>query len=423
MNVVKFFNQIFKNDFYKKVLQGFLGNFSGLLLPILFLPFVTRFYSPIDYGEFALFNTSYLLFSIICTGMYSSAILKETNDILALNLLVLSLVISFIVCLLISLILLCLSYIQYVQVSRNFWIFFFIPILILLFGFSTSLSSWLQRAEKIKQLSFATILISISTSFFTLIFGYLKFGYIGLVYSLLISQIIYSSLLLRYFIKYNNINLSEVRIKYIFVVAAKHIDFPKYNLVLGLFDGLSDNIIVYSISTYFGSTILGQYTFAKNLVMRPLQLIVSSVNNLYYRRLVIMKAAKENYFIFTKNLLLSLIVLVVPFCLLLLTLGNNLFSFLFGTNWQLAASISMVLLPKIVINYINGSISSTPLVFNKLMTNTIFSTLNNFIPIIFFIVVSYFFNNFFYSFASYSLVSFISGILLFSWYIKLLRFF
>jgi O-antigen/teichoic acid export membrane protein len=418
MVIINYLNLIVKNDFFIKVFHGFLGNFLSLIIPFLFLPFITRFYSPNDYGEFALFNTSYFLFSIICTGMYSSAIIKEVNEVLTLNLLFLSILISITV----SLILLLAFWIAfyYKLFDLDFEFIFYLPVLIFLFGFSTSISSWLQRCEKVKELSFASIINSTFSNLFILIFGYYHFGYLGFVYAMLFGQTLYLIYLAYYYLKYNNINILNIKYKYVCLVARKHSDFPRYNLLLGIFDGLSDNLIVYLISYFFGSTVLGQFSFAKNLVLRPLQVIVSSVNNLFYRRLTIMKFKKENYFLFTRNLIIVLISLVSPFFIILIFSGNYIFSFLFGSNWQLASLISVMLLPKIFINYINGSISATPLVFDSLKFNTIYSTLNNFFPIIIFFILSYFFHDLATSFLGYSIFAFVLGCFVFKWYMSLL---
>jgi O-antigen/teichoic acid export membrane protein len=351
--------------------------------------------------------------------MYSSAIIKEVNEILTINLLSLSIIISTLVSLLVFFILGITQFLNVFEININFIIY--LPILILLFGLSSSISSWLQRCEKVKELSILAVVNSAFTNLFTLGFGYYKFGYKGFIYSMIFGQLLYVISVGYYFLKFNNLNFSYVRPKYIFLAAKKHSDFPRYNLLLGIFDGLSDNLIVYSISIFFGSSVLGQYSFAKNLVMRPLQLIVSSVNNLYYRRLTIMKFKKEDYYLFTKKLLTVLVLIIVPFFLVLVILGRNLFSLLFGPSWKLASIIAIILFPKIFVNYVNGSISSTPLVFNQLKLNSLYSSLNNLLPIFLFFIVSFYFQNYFTSFLSYSVSSFILGGVIFKWYVNLLR--
>jgi O-antigen/teichoic acid export membrane protein len=410
----------YKNSFVLNFFHSLFGNTISFLIPILFAPVITRLYSPVDYGNFALFNTLYNLFSIICTGMYSSAIMVENKNKKALNLYVGSIIIS--------------VFTSFIPIFIYLFIFktringlinleqsVILSFLILLYGINSSTITWLSRLGKFKEVSYSSIIYTLILSILTLIYGLNNYKINGLVYSLLIAQVIYSILLVFYFIKFNSLSYNHIKFRYIFQIIKKYDHFPKYNLILGILDGLADNLLVFFISFFLGKSVLGSYSLARSIILKPLQLFGNSINNVYFKKISEQINNKINPYLFTLKSIKYLLLLASPFLIILIVFGHKIFNLFFGSQWFFASTVSLVLIPRIIIQYLNSSISSIPLVTNNIKQNTIISFITNYTPILFFIFFGIYVKTPLILFGIFSTSSFITGFILLSWYLKILR--
>ena len=79
-----------ESDYKKNVLTLVLGRVVGQALPILMTPFLTRMYSPEEFGIFAVYNTIVTILAMIASGRYCLAIILPNKEIDAKKLVIIS---------------------------------------------------------------------------------------------------------------------------------------------------------------------------------------------------------------------------------------------------------------------------------------------------------------------------------------------
>ena len=144
-----------QSEFVRNTLAMMTGTTIAQAIPIALTPILTRIYTPEDFGIFALYMSIATLVAVCSTGRYELAIMLPEKDTEAINIVVLSIVISFAVSLF-SLILIVLFNNEFTTVLGNEdikdWLYF-IPITTLITGLYQSLNYWSNRKKKYKRLA------------------------------------------------------------------------------------------------------------------------------------------------------------------------------------------------------------------------------------------------------------------------------
>ena len=86
----------FKGEFFKNVVTLMTGTIAAQLFTVAVSPILTRLYTPADFGVFALFTAMNAVLSIVAAARYETAIMLPRDDGDALNIVVLSGVITLI---------------------------------------------------------------------------------------------------------------------------------------------------------------------------------------------------------------------------------------------------------------------------------------------------------------------------------------
>ena len=84
-----------KSEFSRNVLTLMTGTTIAQAIPIAISPILTRIYTPEDFGMFALYMSVASILSVVATGRYELAIMLPKKDEDAVNIVALSIIISF----------------------------------------------------------------------------------------------------------------------------------------------------------------------------------------------------------------------------------------------------------------------------------------------------------------------------------------
>lgn len=144
----------------------------------------------------------------------------------------------------------------------------------------------------------------------------------------------------------------KAKFESVFELVKRYSHFPKQLLPSELLNVLAGSVPVIIITQYFGAHFAGVYAVAWALLMRPLSIIGDSLGMVYLKRANALKAQGK---LFADVLLIQAILfafLVVPIILLAL-FRNTIVEFIFGSEWLEAAEIILVLIPFVVIAFVN----------------------------------------------------------------------
>lgn len=372
-----------RGSFRANVITLFTGTTIAQIIPIALSPILTRLYTPEEFGVFALYLSVVSLVAIVATGRYELAIVLPGNDEDSINILALSIMISFFVSF-IALIIVSLYNYQIALLLNNnkitFWLYL-VPLSIFLSGLYQTFNYWYNRKKKYKLMAAGKIFLSSFTITATLGFGLGNFREAGLICGAIIGQLAIILFWAWNICKEHNPLMSNISKDRILLNARKYADFLKINSIHALTDVLQSSSVVFLISAFFGSVVLGLYSFAMKILFAPLNLISSSVSQVFYQKASKYHANNDDISFLMKKVILRLSFMSLPIFLCLFFFAPSIFSFIFGVHWREAGIYAQILSPWFFFKFINSSVSHIPIIINKQKEAFFISSIGNFLII------------------------------------------
>ena len=189
---IPFADKILKNEFYRNVATLLSGSAIAQAIPILIMPILTRIYPTEIFGIFFIYSSIILVLTIISTLEYELAIVLPEKDEDAINVFVLSIMVSFIISLFILAgILLFFDSITQLLGDKNIgrWLYF-IPLSVLLVGIYQAFNFWNNRKKRYKIISYSRISKTTTSGSVQLSSGLTGFTGIGLITGLISGQFV-----------------------------------------------------------------------------------------------------------------------------------------------------------------------------------------------------------------------------------------
>lgn len=416
-------NNIVKGDFFKNSFTIFTGTTISQIIPFIIAPIISRFFSPSDFGMLALFSTTALLFSNISTLQYEAAIMLPKDNKDAINIVALSVIITFILSFILLIIVILFNQ-PIVKIMNNvhmkYWLYL-LPVSVFFAGIYRSFNMYASRMKKFKRVATRNVIQTSVNSGSRLVTGGLGYTNGSLILSSLLGQLFSSGFLVYKSFKNNEIDLREINIKAMLRNAKEYQDFPKYRSWMGFLNMMNETSVRYIISNFYRATTLGLYSFSMGLMQRPTQLIGQAISQVFFQKTAEFKAkGKSNWRVYRATIL-SLIFIGLLIYTPFLLYGGVIFSFVFGKEWHLAGTYTQFLIPWFFIKFVFTPISMIPAIYGKQKQELYYRTIFNFsIPIVFIL-----FGQFNLGFINTLLISSIMGIVFFGiliiWIRKLVK--
>lgn len=346
-----------KNSFIKNVVTLVCGTVGAQLIALLASPFLTRMYSPDDFGLLALFASSLAIGLIITTLRYDLAIPLPKSDKHAENILGLSVLLHFIS----IIVLLMVTYlfqdiiVAKLDVSGSIWILWLFPAGLFFAGLYSILTQWTVRKKKFSKITitrfiqvFVTLLIQFSGA---------VYGGISLVIGQLFGQGAGVGTLARP-------NLKRITVEGMLNAFRHYKRFPKYSMPAGLFRVAGTELPVLFLALSFSSSSAGLYALTMKVLSAPASLIGSAIGQVFISDAP--KAHREGRLdILVERLSFKLIHIGAPAALIVILLGPQLFSVVFGERWSEAGEYASWLSLWIYLVFISSPLSTLTTVLEK----------------------------------------------------------
>ncbi|TLP36816.1 oligosaccharide flippase family protein [Arcobacter arenosus] len=353
------------NDILKNMLILATGTASSKLITFLAIPFITRLYTPEEFGILTIFISLLAILLPFGTLKYTTAIPLPKKENTAVNLTFLILFIILIVTLSVFLIFLFFKneifYLFKIEKIIDFW--WLIPIALLLYSLYETFNFWFTRKKQFKLLSKNMFFQTTVGTIIKLIAGYLSFGAIGLIIGQIVSQSIGFFILIVNFIKTVKITIN---IRYILFLLKYYVDFPKFKLPSHFLYILSFQAPLIFTSILYGTEATGQLGLAFSVLALPITLIGQTTSQAYYSEIArIGKKQPKKILSITKNLTKKLAVIsILPFIVLIL-FAPYLFEIVFGKNWSEAGEFARILSIFLLGQFISSPLMQVFNVINK----------------------------------------------------------
>ena len=354
--------RLLKNEFYQNILSLFSGMLMARIFPAVFALAIVRIYSPEDFGIFVLYLTIASVLSIVSTGKFENAIILAESEEERRNVFWMAQKINTLVNLLAAVIL--VSYILLIDDFEKATVILLMLIPVYSFSFASVhlLRNVYISNKRFKRLSVLEVSRAVITG--VLQCSFFLFPETGLFLGATFSQVVI------YF--WFSRGVHEVRkTRSIWFNAAemqvfkRYINFPKFSVASEVFNFISSQLPVFIMKPFFGATMLGLYSFPHRYISTPVQLLSSSISQVYIWEARLLKNNQPDL----GNLTLSLfkkqfLVGIIPFTILGLW-GKPLFGFVFGAEWEYSGFLAQLIAPWLFAVMLISPLSSVLVVMEK----------------------------------------------------------
>lgn len=332
------------------------GTAIAQLLNIITMPFISRLYTPSDFGVFALF-ASILSILVEVSGLrYHFAIPLSRENRIAKSLVLLSFSLQLLFC---SLLFLLFSFYRQtifpffsLQMLLPYW--YLVPIGVLGIGSYLILTQWAVRSQEFPLLARTRLTQSIWGIVTKIVLGVAGVKPLGLLLGNIASQAGGITSLSTKLLKKEGFPNFRVRdIKY---VAIKYKKFPLFNTWSGLLNTIGRQITPILLTSFFSTEIAGWFAMGSQLLQLPAAFIGQAVAQVFYRRASI--AFYEERLAQVTMVTFKLLFILGCFPILLIcTLAPEIFRVVLGEQWITAGIFSRYLGPWIVVVFAYSPIS------------------------------------------------------------------
>lgn len=357
------------NDLWEKYGSSFLGNVAVVaggtaaaqIISIVFLPFITRLYGPEAFGILNLFLSLVSIVASIATLTYANSIVLPKRDIVAYQLLKISLVIAGTVSLAVSFLILILKepivvIFDIEAVAAFLWL---VPIAVFLLAVTETLEQWSIRNKRFKNVAIAVVSRSCFMGITRTGAGLLSPTAKILIVLALVAQIIQICVLYltarrdMVCVRKSRKSMGRRQRMELYTIARKYRDFPRYRAPQVFLNTISRATPLLLLASVFGPGVAGFYAIAQSVLNMPVSLVSASVGKVFLQRIA--SQAHDNRLILPLILRATygLILLgIVPFGVIMLA-GPWLFGFAFGAEWSEAGEFARWLGVWIFFHFIN----------------------------------------------------------------------
>ena len=355
-----------KSKFSRNVLTLMTGTTVAQIIPIVISPILTRIYTPEDFGVFALYISLVSFIAIVATARYEMAIVLPKSEKEAINLLALSVFITFCIVFIITLIIIIFgeTILNTLNADALGNILYLVPLSIFLAGLAQSFNYWSNRKEYFKNISNAQISQSISIGVSQPLFKYMGINS-GLILGNILGRFVSVFVLIDKFIKNDRTLLHHVNKEVMIEQMIKYKDFPLVNSLHAFSDILRSSGSVLLVSSFFGTAVLGFYALSLRVLQIPIGIIGSALGQVLYKKFTLLYNENKNIYAYARGVVIKLFFIAVPLFGILFFIAPDLFSFVFGEKWRLAGEYSRLFIPYLFMNFLISPISHIPIVLGK----------------------------------------------------------
>ncbi len=346
-------SQVLKNVF---VLSA--GTIVGQAIPICLQPLLRRLFTIEEFGSYAIYTSVFGVICVLSSLRYEMAIIQPKHDNEAANVLSLSVLLNFLICILILLIVLLFK--RHIAEMLSFpnkysnWLYF-APLSVFLFGSFRAINFWLIRKKAFRFSSYNKIYRRGGEAISQIILGFSKSNS-----GLIISEIIGNAVNVfsgGYYLFKKNFKLKMISYNKMSFVAKKYSAFPKYNTFPSFLDIASLQLPILIINHFYTKADVAQFDLSRMILSVSLVLIGTSISQVIQQKIAEEKnsglSIKKDF----KSMLFFLMILSIAQIVVIVFFAPFIFKIFFGEQWKVAGELSQILIFSYVAKFIVSPLS------------------------------------------------------------------
>lgn len=348
---------MFSGEFLKGTLALASSNTVAQIIPFLVAPFLTRIYSPEEFGFLASLVSIAALLSVLCSAKFELALVIEPDPIerdklLAMCLYLLQVFIAILT--LATVLVFAVDYIIDGELAID-WRYSLLPLAVLLLGLANILFNFVNAEKEFKRLAVSAIFYSTINNAAALIL--FTVSSVGLVVGELIGRI--ASLV---YLKRNVFNIprklfDHSAIQQNIPLLRKYRKFPIYTIPSEMMDVYTKQVPVYVLGFFNMMGPLGLYALTDKVLNKPLSIVGRAVSVTFRVKAASDYAERGNCRpILLKTLLMLITLSIFPFSTIYIY-AEGIFAVVFGEEWRTAGTFAQILIPLFFIQFVTSPLT------------------------------------------------------------------
>lgn len=301
-------------------------------------PVLTRLYTPKDFGVLGVILAVSSIIAVVAHFRLNLAIALAASLEQAKVILKSSIIITFIVCALLS----CSTYI-YGQVVGDQHYTILITFLIFIFSLLNSnidlLNYWQSYRNRHKESARNSVIRSISTGIFQIVLN--SFTSLGLILGAIIGASASIFMYVREIYKVGESRITApINLKIIKETVKEYKTFPLYSMPQGFLASASLNAVPIVLGSVFGIAVAGQYWLAYRILLAPIALLGGAYRQVLHPLFSNVKTPIQIKLQAAKTHTLYFFMLLIPVMFLCFLYLEDIFKLIFGVGWTQAGSFA-----------------------------------------------------------------------------------
>jgi len=356
------------SNFIANVLKLVSGSVTSQVLSILLVPIIARIYSPDDFGVFQFFLAASGILVVFSTFSYQFAIMLPKTEEDSANVAFLSLILLTFVSILTAVIVPFISQdVEHIFNNSGIskYLIYLAPV-IFLNGLFFVQNYWLSRRVRYGVIAGSRISNTLSTKIFQLLIPIWSVSPFGLIVGYVAGYGIADLVMLKG-VKEDIEVFKKVSIKKMKEMAVKYKSFPLFSSWSTLANTISPQVPTFLLTYFYGTSVVGYFGLANQVVNMPMGLVGAAIGQVFFQKISEVKNGNEkgDMKVIVGEVYKKLISTGIFPMLLLLILGEEIFTFAFGKSWAVSGTYVRILVPWIFLVYLSSPISTLYSVFEK----------------------------------------------------------
>ncbi len=354
------------DDFLRSVFTLTGGTALSQLIMIGMLPFITRLYTPEEFGVLAIFLSYVLLVSVSACLRYDVAIPLANDDREAKQLLILSVLMAALV----SGVTWIILYLNTMALFGNMrstdttLLLVMIPLGVFVSGSYGAVQFWATRRKAFGQIANSRVRQAVSGGGFQLAWGAVLNG--G-TFGLLVGQFIYFSAGIIYLSRSvinERAGWGNMRLRPLMEVLLRYRRFPQYSAPEAIMNSASLQVPLIIIAASLSSVEVGFIMLAQRVMQAPMSLLGTSIGQAYLSKAPA-ENSQGNLAAFSSTILAGLIRVGVGPIIFIGIIAAPVFSLAFGSEWTRAGELVKWMTPWFVLQFLVSPLAMSLHVLNE----------------------------------------------------------
>ena len=340
----------------RNVLKLLSANVVAQVIGLVVYPFLTRMYSPEDFGLLNLFLSIGNVLVVLALADYYYSIVLPKEECQASSLVHASLILLVLTTGLLAVSIFFSKQVAHLfnspHLAEYYWL---LPIYVFIMGLWNILNYWYIRQKRFGSISTYQVSQNALSAGGKLLFGYAGVLQGGMIYSVVLAPVI--SLVVSIVVRFREVlrPLMSVSVNGIREMSKKYRNFPLYVLPRSLVNVLSGQVPVLLLTPFFGGRFVGLFSMALLLGYMPIGTISRALYQVMYQHSIeSVHHAQRIGQVFWRFIGYTSLV-VIPIFVLLYFVLPDLTDWLLGGEWRVVGEYIRWMLPWLFVSLLTGS--------------------------------------------------------------------